>query len=224
MRGRMEVVAAGERHKAGAGDVMWYPAGMAHEEISNRADPVATHFISFDLPGVQAPRVVLRHDETGRIRQIAQWIYDEKIGNDPAQTLLSGELLHVLLSLFFQPVRRASGLRTLIREYVRPRIAGDLRLDELAGVAGLSCYHFIRTYRAQAGRTPMADVRSLRAETARDLLLTTSLPIKEIAPRVGLGNEYAMSRVFVQEFGMRPGEFRRQNARAGSARNPTVRP
>jgi len=214
MQGRMEVVAAGERHKAGAGDVMWYPAGMAHEETSNRTDPVATYFVSFALPRMQETRLVLRHDETGRIRQIAQWIGDESVGNDPARTLLSGELLHVLLSLFFQPVRREGGLRTMIREYVRPRIAGDLRLDELAGVAGLSRYHFIRTYRAQVGRTPMADVRSLRAETARDLLLTTSLPIKEIAPRVGLGNEYAISRVFVQEFGMRPGEFRRRTMRA----------
>lgn len=214
MRGRMEVVTSGERHQVNAGDAMWYPAGMAHEEISSRADPVATYYVSFDSPRMRETRLVRRHDETGRMRQIVQWLHDEINGNDPTRTGLPGELLHVLLCLFFQPVRREGGLRALIREYVRPRIAGDLRLDELAGVARLSRYHFIRAYRAQAGRTPMADVRSLRAETARDLLLTTSLPIKEIAPRVGLGNEYAMSRVFVQEFGMRPGEFRRHKTPA----------
>jgi AraC-like DNA-binding protein len=209
MRGRMEVVAAGERYTAGAGAVMLYPAGVAHEETSSRTDPVATVFATFEMSGVKTARLALRHDETGRIRQIVQWLYDERFGSQDAQTSLASELLHVLLNLFFLPARRDDGLRTKIREYVRPRAAGDLTLEELAGVARLSRFNFVRTYRAQNGRTPMADVRSLRADMARDLLLTTSLPIKEIAPRVGLGNEYAMSRIFVREFGMRPGEFRR---------------
>ena len=208
LRGRMEVVAADERIKAGAGDVMWYPAGVAHAETSKRSAPAATIFISFAASKIRETRIVLRHDATGRIRQVAQWMHDEKITNEPERALLPGELLPVLLSLFFQPERRDDELRTKIRDYVRPRVAGDLTLDELAGVAKLSRFHFTRTYRAQTGRTPMADVRSLRAEMARDLLLATSLPIKEVAPKVGLGNEYALSRVFMQEFKMRPGAFR----------------
>jgi transcriptional regulator GlxA family with amidase domain len=59
------------------------------------------------------------------------------------------------------------------------------------------------------GLTPMEDLRQLRLEAARDLLLTTDLPLKAIAPRTGLGDEYHLSRLFRRAFGIAPGALRR---------------
>jgi AraC-like DNA-binding protein len=61
----------------------------------------------------------------------------------------------------------------------------------------------------------MADVRAIRAQYARELILGTHLPLKEIAPRAGLGNEYSMSRLFRRVFQMPPGQYRRFQARRG---------
>ena len=55
----------------------------------------------------------------------------------------------------------------------------------------------------------MADVRAERLDWARDWLLTTTLPLKEIARRTGLGSAQAFSRVFSARHGQPPGAFRR---------------
>jgi transcriptional regulator GlxA family with amidase domain len=73
----------------------------------------------------------------------------------------------------------------------------------------MSKFHFSRRYRQLTGLTPMEDLRQLRLEAARDLLLTTDLPLKAIAPRTGLGDEYHLSRLFRRAFGIAPGELRR---------------
>ena len=83
-------------------------------------------------------------------------------------------------------------------------------------VAWLNCLP-----RAGSGRLsrrypyPMEDVRIIRANYARELILGTSLPLKEIAPRAGLGNEYAMSRIFRRYFNMPPGAWRRHRSLTG---------
>jgi len=75
-------------------------------------------------------------------------------------------------------------------------------------VGTLSKFHFIRRYRTLTGRTPMEDLRLIRIEAARDLLLTTNLPLKEIAPRCGLGDEYHLSRLFRRYQDVTPSELR----------------
>ena len=86
----------------------------------------------------------------------------------------------------------------------------------LACQACVSKYHFLRTYKVLTGRTPMEDVRIIRANAARTLILSTALPLKDIAPRTGLGNEYAMSRIFRHYFNMPPGAWRRRRHWHGS--------
>jgi AraC family transcriptional regulator len=86
----------------------------------------------------------------------------------------------------------------------------------LAHVAGLSKFHFIRAYTAQAGLTPMADVRAIRLDAARHLILTTDLPLKVIAPQVGLASEFHLSRLFTAHFGAGVRQLRLPGVRVAS--------
>ena len=97
-----------------------------------------------------------------------------------------------------------------VRQYVHDHIAEHVTLAALARQAGLSKFHFLRTYRALAGCTPMDDVRAIRAEYARELILTTNQALKEIAPRAGFSNEYTLSRIFRRRYNMPPGRIRRR--------------
>ena len=56
----------------------------------------------------------------------------------------------------------------------------------------------------------MEDVRTLRVEYARELILTTNLPLKAIAPMAGMSSEYALSKVFRRVLGTTPGALRRR--------------
>ena len=83
----------------------------------------------------------------------------------------------------------------------------------------MSRYHFIRQYKAVSGRTPMEDVRLLRIEAAKRLIITTDMPLSAVAQKVGISDEYHLSKMFKKYVALPPGYFRRHEASAaGSGR------
>jgi transcriptional regulator GlxA family with amidase domain len=57
----------------------------------------------------------------------------------------------------------------------------------------------------------MAAVRAMRLQRARQLLVSTRMPLKEVAALTGLGNAYAMDGLFRRCLGIPPGLFRRHH-------------
>ncbi len=76
----------------------------------------------------------------------------------------------------------------------------------------MSKFAFIRRYRRATGRTPMQDLRRIRLNQARTLILATGLPLKAIAAEVGLGDAFQMSRLFRRHFQTAPSHLRRSGA------------
>ncbi len=210
LQGRMQVTAAGETITAGAGDVMVYPAGVTHAEQTDPQDPVETMFCAFLAPGLRGRRVQRVHDHDGRLRQMIRWLQVDQGEVHAIAREAFQQLFGALLAEFTRPNRQAvPPLTEALRRYVQPRLATTLRVTALATHAGLSRYHYIRRYRQQTGSTPMTEVRRLRLENARDLLVGTALPIKEIARRCGLGTVQSFSRLFARHQGQAPAAFRR---------------
>ncbi|MCX7935633.1 MAG: helix-turn-helix transcriptional regulator, partial [Planctomycetota bacterium] len=170
---------------------------------------VHTIFLAFrcQLP-VDLP--LWAHDAEGRLRQIAVWLLRERDWRAPSADALRNAFISALVAEYARlctakPDALVEYIRGFIREHLDQRIA----LADLAAYAHMSKYHFLRRYRHLAGRTPMDEVRSLRLEFARDLLLTTHLPLKAIAARAGLGDPYHLSKLFRRYFNLRPSELRR---------------
>jgi transcriptional regulator GlxA family with amidase domain len=72
-----------------------------------------------------------------------------------------------------------------LRAHIDAHYAQPLTVDRLAKIAGLSRFHFIRAFRAATGRTPHQYLRERRLERARELLVTTPMPVTEICDAVG---------------------------------------
>jgi AraC family transcriptional regulator len=87
--------------------------------------------------------------------------------------------------------------------------ADDLSLGELASTVNLSPFHFARGFKQSTGVSPHRYQLKLRLDRARDLLTRTALPVTEIALCVGYGSSQAFARVFHQELGVTPSEYRR---------------
>ncbi len=208
--GRMTVTAGGRTLTAATGDVLLYPAGLAHAEEADAADPVESIFCAFRTRATQGRGVAVARDHDGRMRQIARWLHADETGGRRADATTRALLFAALLATFRRSDRRPEPpLRTALRRLARQRMEAPLTVAQLAREAGLSRWHYIRSYRRQVGRTPMADVRRERLDAARDLLLTTELPLKEIARRCGLGSAQSFSRSFAARYGQPPGAFRR---------------
>jgi len=214
MAGRLHVEIAGKQAAADRGAVLLYPAGVPHREWSDQKNPFETYYIAFSGGVPARSEFSLRHDDRHRIRQMIIWLFADRVPGEKwkqRQNLLMAQLI---LLEFFSPQNKNSATNDLInitRGVILEQIAAPLSLARLAGQAGLSKYHFVRKFKRLSGRTPMAEARALRADYARDLLLTTDLPLKEIALKTGLGDEYALSRVFRIYFGLPPGAFRKRH-------------
>lgn len=83
-----------------------------------------------------------------------------------------------------------------------------LDLDALAGVARMSKYHFLRTFRRVAGATPHGYLIGLRLRRAALRIKTTGAPISAIAFDAGFGDLSTFNARFRTTFGAAPTAFR----------------
>lgn len=207
--GVLTVASGGERVKAGAGSVLIYPAGVEHEEWSDARHPLRSLHVGFDCKGLGGMPVTLIQDSRQVIRETMARVYADRHSSSEAARLQRNAFLQAILAEFLRNLgTEDQPMVSLVRQHIRDHVAERLTLDGLARVCGLSKFHFLRQYRNATGRTPMEDVRSIRAEYARELVLSTRLPLKEIALRSGLGDEYSLSRTFRRLFDVPPGRYR----------------
>lgn len=208
VRGRLRLRIEGLDVVGEAGDVLLYRAGRVHTEASDPAAPVATIFFCFDAGEESLRDVPVRvTDSGGRLRQIAAWLLQDQLNGTPAaaQSGLLGAFLAELRRLSASP---ADPMLARVRSYLQQRMAEPLRLGDIARCARMSKFAFVRKYKRLSGRTPMQELRLLRLNQARAMMLTSGLPAKAIAPAVGLGDEYQLSKLFRRHFNLTPRELR----------------
>jgi transcriptional regulator GlxA family with amidase domain len=100
------------------------------------------------------------------------------------------------------------------------RYAEPIDLDTLAGIAGLSKYHFLRLFRITYGRTPAAYLSERRVERAQDLLRTSNLTVTEVCFAVGFASLGSFSSRFSSVTGETPSDFQKRYALTGAPRIP----
>lgn len=94
-----------------------------------------------------------------------------------------------------------------------------LNNDELATIAHLSKYHFIREFKAATGQTPQQYYTQLVLDTAKVFLETTDYPIAQVATMCGVDDVFYFSRLFKKHTGLSPAAFRKRLPYGGIAKN-----
>lgn len=95
-----------------------------------------------------------------------------------------------------------------------------LALDELAAVAGVSKYHFARSFAAAYGQTPIRYLNRRRIERAQDLLRSANLTVTEVCMAVGYTSLGSFSTRFTRLVGESPTGYRDRWAADGGPRIP----
>ena len=95
-----------------------------------------------------------------------------------------------------------------LRDFIDRHYARALTIDMLAARCGLSAFHFIRAFRVAFGTTPHQYVRGRRLERAKELLVTTALPVTEICDQIGFQSLGSFSSLFRRLTGETPAEYR----------------
>nr|WP_295771097.1 helix-turn-helix domain-containing protein [Rhodoferax sp.] len=99
-------------------------------------------------------------------------------------------------------------------DYVEAHLDTDIALSDVAKAAGLSQWHFQRVFRALTNETLKTYIRSRRFAKALDQLLSTKLPILDIAMAAGFETQESFTRAFKSCFNLTPGQYRAFGSRS----------
>jgi AraC family transcriptional regulator len=93
--------------------------------------------------------------------------------------------------------------------YIEQNSRETLGLDSLAAQAGMSKYHFLRTFRRIVGMAPYQYLLTARLRKVAVRLATSAAPVASIAFEEGFGDLSTFNRRFHGVFGVAPQRFRK---------------
>ena len=96
-----------------------------------------------------------------------------------------------------------------VRRWIASHLSEDIGLPDVARLLRVSVSTASRTCSRLLGMGFREFLRSLRLERSRDLLSTTTLPVRVVAERVGFRDGNYLTRVFTRTYGVSPNQFRR---------------
>ena len=94
-------------------------------------------------------------------------------------------------------------------EMMRENLEGNIHLSDMARECGLSVSHFTRAFGKSFGMSPFRWLLERRMDRAKALLVTSDLPIVDIAVQAGFSDQAAFTRAFGRIVGDSPGRWRR---------------
>ena len=189
-------------------------APLAHL-LAGRTPPDATDLLF---------KLHLRQHEREAVEAGARGIAWELTARPPGfEVLAKTKLLEVLtlmlrarvdrLRATWQPAESARGAaaQTVSRaiRFMEEHFTEPCRLDDMARAVHLSAHYFCELFKAGTGMPPGKYLARLRVEHAKYLLLTTRLPVTEIALRAGFCDSSYFARVFKAVAGVSPRDFQK---------------
>ncbi|WNZ25698.1 helix-turn-helix transcriptional regulator [Leptolyngbya sp. NK1-12] len=137
-------------------------------------------------------------------------LYVESLAN-----LLAVHLLRQYSTLRSRVVLQEGGLgsRQLVQvaDYINAHLEQDIKLADLAAVAGISQFHFSRLFKQSLGVAPHQYLLQQRIERAKQLLTTSTLEIAEIALQCGFNSQSHLGKHFRAVTGVTPNSYRRNH-------------
>ncbi|MEM6460225.1 MAG: helix-turn-helix transcriptional regulator, partial [Planctomycetota bacterium] len=91
------------------------------------------------------------------------------------------------------------------------QVEDGLTVRDLVDRLPVSPRTLVRRFEKALGRTPHQEIRRSQTSAARRLLITTDMPLGEVAVRSGLGTASNLSQAVRRTFGLSPTRLRRRH-------------
>jgi AraC family transcriptional regulator len=220
----------------GARDILLVPAGQPHAVQWLRRAGIVSLQISerfveetLDVPRLTLPDFLAVRDRfvtVAAAELYASMGAEETIAPVFAEALVVGVAHRIATTASRSNFRKSVAVRRLtpvllrrIERYIDENLERQVGLCELATLAGLSRWYFLRVFAETVGTSPHDYVTRRRLDRARNLLCSTNRSVMDIAGEVGMTHSH-FTRVFSRRLGVTPTEFRRINRQ--KARPPTA--
>lgn len=215
----------GARRPVGPGDLMLLRSGLRHAYAASADDPWSIFWVHY--------QGTLADDYTDFIAEAAPLL---PVGVQPRLIDAFKALLGMRSAGFALPalIRYSCQLKSLLTAFggaagdtrtaarrrfdldaviahMERHLQSELDLEALAKVANLSRFHFIRSFKALTGQTPIQYFIEMKMQAACALLDHSGEPVQAIAGRLGYDDPLYFSRLFKRVVGMSPLHYRQQH-------------
>lgn len=125
-----------------------------------------------------------------------------------AVTQRYGKNLRPIATVTAHHPQRMLAMRRVL-DCIEANLDQTLHIDTLAAEAGMSMFHFVRTFAAEFHATPHQYLQARRAARAKLLLARRSTPT-DAAAAVGLTDQSHLTRWFKRAYGVTPAQYQQQ--------------
>ena len=225
------------KHVVGAGRVSFVPPyhSVSHSWQVPSVEAVTVSLLSipqqviaqtalevFDIDPVSIEFIGQFGLESPVVSALAIRLTEEMAQNNPQGSLYAGQIASSVVMEVIRnhsvrvPVLKAVAgglaphiLRRVL-DYLHAYFAQDLKLREVAAIAGLSTYHFQRQFKCSTGLTPNQYQARCRIDRAKQLLATTQMSLLDIAFEVGYKSYQGFYHQFLSSTNISPRLYRQQ--------------
>lgn len=192
-------------------DTIVYPVGCWHQDKFEASAENEAYCLWLDIPCVPLDEPLQVQDHNGKLEFLFRCIYEEYQKPSSSLELLS-LLTRTLLTqiVLFTEESEPSVIERII-QYLNIHMTNKITLDDLANDFFISKSYLVKRFKQETGKTIIEYLNSVRIETAKMLLITTSKTVEEIAYTVGYDSPKYFSRIFKAFVGMSPANFYKKN-------------
>jgi len=148
---------------------------------------------------------MLTFDDIKRLEQHARTTFQSKDILSSGET--TGTVQRILLNKDTLPPHTSALVKRTVA-YLHQNYQEPLSREEIARTIGVSKNYLSHIFRRELGLSPWDYLNRYRIKQARELLTHTDASITDVAYQVGFNNPAYFSRVFHQQTGVSPSDFR----------------
>jgi|GEM_PF-6043484 len=137
------------------------------------------------------------------------------------ESIRSMAIFHILQNYSNQKIGDINALEGLTTQglkraidYIHNNFQRDFGLTELASLVGLSSRYFSELFKTSTGYSPFDYLLKFRLSQASKLLLTTKIPIFDVARRTGFSSSNNFCRAFRKCYSISPNKYRQDRTRS----------
>ncbi|MFE7332130.1 helix-turn-helix domain-containing protein [Streptomyces sp. NPDC057565] len=233
--GTMLYLFGGVPVEVGPGSVAAFWAAVPHQLVANSATRVHWVYVPFatflgwglpdslvsrllsGMPLVSAPSAAVQTDPANFAQWAADFTSDQPERHRIAMLEVEARLRRLALATLGEPVRRYTGGDPALRRvfamvrYIAEHFRESLTVADIAGAAQLHPNYAMTQFR-KVVRTTVSDyLMQCRLAEARRLLVTTDLPVNDVASAAGFGSVSRFYTAFTSACGTPPAAFRREH-------------
>ncbi|CAI89081.1 MULTISPECIES: AraC family transcriptional regulator [Pseudoalteromonas] len=183
-----------------------------HDELS----PISEMFEQVTI--VREDEVIKHPWLKSTFDQLSSEFMSQDIGSEIIVNKLTEVVLVELIRINFGRHQQHSFLHALrdkrikqSLEFIHTSPEKPWTIDSLASSVGMSRAAFAKKFTTLVGQTVFTYLSNLRIQKAKDMIITTTQFIDDIALAVGYESERAFNKTFSKYVGMTPKQFRKKN-------------